>query len=159
MNVWICTSRQQCTCWCKLASELLHQQLPIKTSIFDRPTLSNAKWNVLNALLGLAGWIYLSWYVSFITLMRTAIHVRMYMYPLYLFLWLLLAASRILLFWEHLCRTARLFNYKRKNYGEANSSCPWCYGCVLLLWYKKPPTRSYAYHRNLNLDFDGAWIR
>ena len=26
-----------------------------------------------------------------------------------------------------------------------------------LLWYKKPPTGSYAYHRNLNLDFDGAW--
>jgi hypothetical protein len=28
--------------------------------------------------------------------------------------------------------------------------------CCALLWYKKPPARSYAYHRNLNLDFDGA---
>jgi hypothetical protein len=28
-----------------------------------------------------------------------------------------------------------------------------------LLWYKKSPAGSHAYHRNLNLDFDAAWIR
>ena len=31
------------------------QQLPIKTGIFDPPSLSSAKWNSLSALLGLAG--------------------------------------------------------------------------------------------------------
>jgi hypothetical protein len=34
--------------------------LSIKTGIFYQPTLSSAKWNALSALLGLAGWIYLS---------------------------------------------------------------------------------------------------
>ena len=29
-----------------------------------------------------------------------------------------------LLFCEHLYRTARLFNYKRQNYGEAKNPCP-----------------------------------
>jgi hypothetical protein len=28
-----------------------------------------------------------------------------------------------------------------------------------LLWYKKPHAGPHAYHRNLNLDFDAAWIR
>jgi hypothetical protein len=31
---------------------------------------------------------------------------------------------RIFAFLEHLYRTARLFNYKRQNYGEAKNSCP-----------------------------------
>jgi hypothetical protein len=30
---------------------------------------------------------------------------------------------------------------------------------ILLLWYKKPPAGLYAYHRNLNSDFDAALIR
>jgi hypothetical protein len=37
---------------------------------------------------------------------------------------LLLLPSVFLLFLEHLYRTARLFNYKRQNYGEAKNSCP-----------------------------------
>ena len=43
----------------RLRAELI-QQLPIKTGVFDRPTLSSAKWNAVSALLGLAGRIYLS---------------------------------------------------------------------------------------------------
>ena len=34
------------------------------------------------------------------------------------------ASVRIFAFLEHLYRTARLFNYKRQNYGEAKNSCP-----------------------------------
>ena len=30
------------------------------------------------------------------------------------------------------------------------------HGIPALLWYKKPPAGSYAYHRNLNTDFDAA---
>jgi hypothetical protein len=41
----------ECCPACRSEAEL---QLLIKTGIFDRPTLSSAKWNALSALLGLA---------------------------------------------------------------------------------------------------------